>query len=41
MKGCKVSVKLDKQGNVEEVTGEHLHDPPRYMKTSFGEYIKI
>ena len=39
--GCKVSVKLDKHGNVEKVKGEHSHEPPRYTKMATGEYIKL
>lgn len=39
--GCRATVKLDKLGNVFKVSGEHLHEPPRYMKTASGSYFKV
>ncbi|KOB67456.1 Modifier of mdg4 [Operophtera brumata] len=39
--GCKAKVKLDSSGAVVKADQSHNHEPPRYMKTSKGMYIRI
>lgn len=41
MSGCKASVKLDKNLQISHAFEEHGHDPPNYVVTSSGEYIKM
>ncbi|XP_048007071.1 uncharacterized protein LOC125242336 [Leguminivora glycinivorella] len=41
IKGCKARVKLDLQGWVERLRGEHNHPPPQYVQTADGLYMKI
>lgn len=38
---CKARLKLDKSGNIESADGEHMHPPPKYIKSKNGQYIKI
>ncbi|KAJ8724566.1 hypothetical protein PYW08_016040 [Mythimna loreyi] len=41
LKGCKASVKLDKDGNIEKLRDVHLHEPPKYLRTNTGNYVKL
>ncbi|KAL0831868.1 hypothetical protein ABMA28_001398 [Loxostege sticticalis] len=38
--GCRARVKLTPDGEVKEIQGHHIHEPPTYVKTSTGVYIK-
>lgn len=39
--GCKASVKLDSCGKIIQVQENHKHDPPRYIVTPRGQYVKM
>lgn len=41
--GCKAKVKLDKDGRIQILDSRtcHDHDPPKYMITATGKYIKL
>ncbi|KOB66503.1 Modifier of mdg4 [Operophtera brumata] len=40
-RGCKARLKLDRDGKIVLVQGEHYHDPPNYFKTHSGNYVKL
>lgn len=39
--GCKARVNLDNDGKIYKSFTEHEHDPPKYMVTADGKYVKI
>lgn len=41
--GCKAKVKIDKDGKIDSYYSRtcHNHDPPKYMITAAGKYIKL
>lgn len=39
--GCKASVKLNENGDIGQVFEDHGHDPPQYLVTADGEYVKV
>lgn len=39
--GCTARVKLTKTGSLIVVAAEHSHQPPKYVKTSEGAYVKL
>lgn len=39
--GCKCKVKLDVNGVVLKADYDHNHEPPRFMKTANGKYIRV
>lgn len=39
--GCKASVRLDSCGKISQVQEIHEHDPPRYIVSPSGQYVKV
>lgn len=39
--GCKAKIKLAEDGKIDFTVDIHSHEPPNYMKTSNGHYIKL
>ncbi|CAK1579138.1 unnamed protein product [Parnassius mnemosyne] len=39
--GCRARLKLGPSGNIVLTRLDHNHEPPKYVKTSKGEYIKL
>lgn len=39
--GCHAHVKFDKEGNFIKVEINHSHDPPKFVVTKSGQYLKV
>lgn len=39
--GCKAKLKLDSNGVVLKADYTHSHEPPRFMKTFGGDYVRF
>lgn len=39
--GCKGKVKLGSNGEIMNADFNHSHEPPQYMMTKAGHYIKV